>query len=289
MKIALIGANGQLGSEMAAALTAHELHGFTRKTLDVTDSAAVRAALETLRPTHVINTTAFHRTDECEDRMEEAFRVNAFAVRHLAQVCRDVNAALVHFSTDYVFDGEKGSPYDEDDCPRPVNVYGASKLAGEHLVRLTWPKHFLVRTSGMFGLRGSIEKGGNFIDRIVARAKADEKIQVVTDVVFSPTYAKDLAEKVAALIATQRYGTYHIVNSGYVTWHQFATVALKGLGILAVVEPMLQAESKAKARRPRYSALATAKLTQEGFGAMRPWEEALTAYLAERRKGAGRG
>lgn len=289
MRIALIGANGQLGSELAAVLSGHEVVPFTRKTLDVTDYAATRTALESLRPTHVINTAAFHRTDDCEDRMDEAFRANAFAVRNLAQACRSLDAALVHFSTDYVFDGEKGAPYSEDDCPRPVNVYGASKLAGEHLIRLTWPKHFLVRTSGMFGVRGSVEKGGNFIDRILARARARERVQVVTDVVFSPTYARDLAEKVAALMASNRFGTYHIVNSGCVSWHRFATRALEGLGVSAVIEPMLQHELKAKARRPRYSALATDRLAREGFGPLRPWEEALAAYVAERREVSPRG
>ena len=208
--IALIGARGQLGQDLQALLSKESLHAFSRLDLDVLDFARVREVLSHLSPVLVINTSFYNRVDDCEREMERAFSVNAFAVRHLAEVCRDLGCPLVHFSTDYVFDGLKGTPYLEEDPPGPLNVYGASKLLGESWIRVTWEWHFIVRTSALFGISGSRGKGGNFVETMIRLAKEKRPIRVVQDQVTSPTFTGDLATAVVKLIEEAPFGTYHL-------------------------------------------------------------------------------
>jgi dTDP-4-dehydrorhamnose reductase len=250
----------------------------TRDILDIRDSHSIRKWMTAVRPDWVVNTAAYHRTDECEDHPEEAFLVNATAVWRLASACAEAGARMVHFSTDYVFDGRKSAPYTEVDPPRPLSVYGASKLAGETLARIALPDGLVIRTSGMFGVTGSREKGGNFIDRIVARARGGETLKIVADVRFSPTYAEDLAVSVFRLMQTDARGTFHIVNQGETTWVNFGRAALAALGITARVEETTLAEVSARAKRPAYSVLAMKKLAEKGMGLPRPWEAAVKDY-----------
>jgi dTDP-4-dehydrorhamnose reductase len=206
MRILLLGAAGQLARDLAQALPHHSLFPRTRAELDIRDRDSVAELCAELNLECIINTAAHHRVDECEDRPELAFSVNAAGVYNLARVAQQHNAVLVHFSTDFVFDGVKGSPYTEADRPNPLSVYGMSKWAGERLVARYCKKHFIVRTCGLYGSGGSNSKGGNFVLSILRAANEGKPLRVVNDQIVSPTYTTDLAEKVSALLHQQAYG-----------------------------------------------------------------------------------
>ena len=279
MRILLIGSTGQLGSALVASLKGEEVAPLTHSEIEVSDPASVRQAFERYRPEVVINTAAYLRVDDCEREIEKAFHVNAFAVRDLALACREYHAVLVHFSTDYVFGGDQEEPYIETDLPRPLNVYGASKLAGETLLTAALDRHFLIRTCGIYG-RGS--RAGNFVEAVLRRAAQGQPVRVVADQVASPTYAVDLARKVAELISTDAYGLYHIVNRGSCSWFEFAKRIFQICGIQADLGPITSEAYGASARRPRYSVLRNRHLEQIGLEPMPAWEDALARYLRER-------
>ena len=283
MRVLLIGAGGQLGSDLTKALAQEELIPLKHADIEVCDPGSVRHALQTYAPEVVINTAAFHRVDDCEREPERAFAVNALGVRHLALACREQGCALLHLSTDYVFDGRKGVPYEETDPPSPINAYGISKLAGEYFIRYLLDKHYIVRTSGLYGVAGSSGKGGNFVELMLRLAREGKEIKVVNDQTLTPTYTVDLAAALARLVHTQRYGLYHITNSGECTWYQFAAKIFELAGVQAKLEPTTTAAFGAPARRPAYSVLAHKALLAAGLSEMRPWPEALAAYLTERR------
>lgn len=280
-RVVVVGASGQLGTDLVGALADWDLVPLTHADLDICDFVYTRKVLKDAKPNIVINAAAFNRVDDCEEEVTKAFWVNAFAVRNLAQVCVDVNCALVHVSTDYVFDGRKGTPYTEGDPPNPLNVYGVSKVAGECFVRSICPKHFVVRTSGLYGIAGSRTKGGNFIETMIRLAEKEQAIRVVNDQVLMPTYTKDLAGKLKELVQTKAYGLYHITNSGECSWYEFAQAIFDALGVNADLKRTTSAEFGAKARRPAYSVLAHAGLRQAGLDELRPWAEALKGYIAE--------
>lgn len=282
MKVVIIGASGQLGSELVKVLSDWDLIPFTHADLDICDFVYTRKVLSDSRPDIVINTAAFHRVDDCEEQPEKAFWVNAYAVRKLAQFCAELDCCFVHMSTDYVFGGEKRTPYTEDDTPSPLNVYGVSKLAGEYFARHICPKHFIVRTSGLYGVAGSSGKGGNFVETMIRLAKEGKPIRVVTDQVLTPTYTKDLAQKIKELLQTEAYGVYHITNSGQCSWYEFAAKIFELVGLKPDFGPTTSAEFGAKAKRPAYSVLAHQKLIRLGMNNLRPWTEALAAYLKEK-------
>jgi dTDP-4-dehydrorhamnose reductase len=282
MRILLIGANGQLGRDLVRVFHGDELIPLTRAELDVTDAGRVQATILDARPDVVVNTAAYNRVDDAEHEVVQAFAVNAIGTRNVALACRAAGASLVHFSTDYVFDGAKGEPYVEDDPPCPLNVYGVSKLAGEYFVRSLTHDHFLVRTSGLYGVAGSRGKGGNFVETMIRLGRERPVVRVVTDQVLSPTYTVDLALAVHDLVTTRRYGLYHITNSGQCSWYEFARAIFQASGATARLEPTSSAAYAAPANRPRYSVLAHRALLQAGLAELRPWPEALAAYLAER-------
>lgn len=281
MRVAVIGANGQLGTDLVKVMDGWDLVPLTHSDLDICDFVYTRKVLEQAKPDIVINTAAFNRVDDCEEEVSKAFWVNAFAVRNLAKICAELDCVLVHISTNYVFDGCKKEPYTEDDLPNPLSVYGASKLTGEHFVRTICPKHFVIRTSGLYGVAGSRAKGGNFVETMIRLAKEGRPIRVVNDQVLTPTYTKDVAEKIKELVQTQAYGLYHITNSGECSWYQFASKIFELLGLAPDFGSTTTAEYGAKARRPAYSVLAREKLKHLGLGDMRPWPEALVEYLRE--------
>jgi len=282
MKVIIIGANGQLGSELVKVLSGWDLIPLTHADIDICDFVYTRKVLTESKPDIVINTAAFHRVDECEDQPEKAFWVNVYAVRKLAHFCAELDCCLVHMSTDYVFGGEKRTPYTEDDAPNPLNVYGVSKLAGEYFVRHICPKHFIIRTSGLYGVAGSSGKGGNFVETMIRLAKEGKPIRVVIDQVLTPTYTKDLAQKLKELLQTEAYGLYHITNSGQCSWYEFAGKIFEFLGMKPDFSPTTSADFGAKAKRPAYSVLAHERLKQLGLDDLRPWPEALEAYLKEK-------
>jgi len=282
MRVIVIGANGQLGTDLVKVLDDWDLVPLTHADLDICNFVYTRKVVEDTKPDIVINTAAFNRVDDCEEEVSKAFWVNAFAVRNLAKVCAHLDCTLVHISTDYVFGGEKRTPYVEGDLPSPLSVYGTSKLTGEYFVRSICPKHFVVRTSGLYGTAGSRAKGGNFVETMIRLAKEGKPIRVVNDQVLTPTYTMDLAEKIERLMQTNAYGLYHITNSGECTWHEFAEAIFDVLGVNADLKPTTSAEFGAKARRPGYSVLAHEGLRESGLDELRPWKEALTGYITKK-------
>ncbi len=282
MKILLIGASGQLGTDLARALAGHELLAPPRRSLDLLQPDRIRQVLQSERPRVVINTAAFHRVDECESRVSTAFQVNGEAVRNLALAARDIEAVLVHYSTDYVFDGAAGRPYREDDFPRPLNVYGVSKLAGEHLLESVWEKHILIRTCGLYGHAGSRGKGGNFVETMIRKATAGESIRVVDDQRLTPTSTRELARATAALVETSHFGLFHVTSKGNCTWYEFAGEIFRLLGLEPDLAPTTSDAFSAAARRPAYSVLANHHLDDLGMDDLKHWKDDLREYLGDR-------
>ena len=277
-RVVVIGAPGQVGSDLMQAMAGWSPVGLGHADVEVADAEAVRTRLDALRPDVVINCAAFHRVDECERRPEEAFRINALGARHVAQACTRLQALAVYISTDYVFDGEGGRPYVETDLPRPLNIYGASKLAGEHLVGAATARHLIVRIASVFGAAGARGKGGNFVETMITKARAGDAIRVVDDITMSPTYAADAAGTIGRLIADGRTGIVHAANAGACTWFEFAQAIFELTGINANLTPQRSSDLPAAAPRPRYSTLTSGRLP--GWGQDPPhWRDALRRYL----------
>ena len=288
MTTLLIGADGQLGSELRQTFRDHDLVPLTHADLELTDPAQVREALHKYRPGLILNTAAYHKVDECEDHPERTFAVNAIAVRDLAMGAREFGAVLVHFSTDYVFDGLHRQPYREIDPPGPASVYATSKLAGEYFVRAIHERHFVIRCCGLYGVAGSSGKGGNFVETMLRLAGEGKEIRVVGDQVLTPTSAKELAGKVRQLVETEQYGLYHITNNGACSWYQFAAAIFKLSGLTPALHETTAAAFGARAARPAYSVLDNANLRSLGLDDLRDWQQALEAYLADRARLKGR-
>ena len=283
MRVAIVGANGQLGTELVNQFSQHEVIPWTRRDFDVRDHRRVEEAVLSARPDVLVNTAAFHKTDACEDDPALAFSVNALAVRNLARACATCNTAFVHMSTDYVFDGAQRSPYVEEDAPHPINVYGTSKLAGEHFAAAACRRSYIVRIASLFGSAGSSGKGGNTVEVILAKAGRGEVLSFVDDVVMSPTYAVDAARTIRLLVeAAAPSGTYHVTNAGACSWYAFAAEVLRLAGVKADLRTTTLAELAPKARRPHYSALTSQRLSALGVKPLRPWQEALAAYITDR-------
>jgi dTDP-4-dehydrorhamnose reductase len=285
MRLLLLGANGQLGSdvlEVARARGQKVVPFMGRQELDVTDGSAVMAAISAHRPDVVINTVARCDVDACEADTLLAFQVNALGARHVAQACQNGGARLIHISTDYVFSGDKGSPYVESDTPRPVNAYGVSKLAGEHFVRVACEDHLVVRSSGLYGVRGSREKGGNFVETMVRLSSERPLLKGVSDQFLSPTYTWDLAHAVLTLAGKGVRGVIHVCNEGTCSWMEWASMVFRLLGRSVRLEPVTMAEFPSVAQRPRYTALRTERLEEAGIEPLPPWQDALRRYLKQK-------
>ncbi len=301
MKIVIIGANGQLGSELTALFEDETVVALTHKDLDVSYYESVERLMDRARPDVVINTSAFHQVDLCETAPDKAFQVNAFAVRNLAQVCRRHDTLFIHTSTDYVFDGAKGRPYTEEDAPNPQSVYANSKLAGEYFVRHNCPRHMVVRTCGLYGNAGRSSKGYNFVDLMLRLQSEQQPIRVVNDQVLTPTRAREAARKMRDLVIYERdfqsrklsaspsespYGIIHITAAGECSWFEFAQAVFEEAGLTANLTPITSEKFGAAAKRPTYSVLAREKLSQLGLDDPELWRNGLRAYLEERRRQA---
>ncbi|UCC67861.1 MAG: dTDP-4-dehydrorhamnose reductase [Armatimonadota bacterium] len=278
-KVLVTGARGMLGRELCKALSAaHEVRGVDIEDFDLTDAAAARKALAAERPQVVVNCAAWTDVDGCERDPGRAFLHNGWGTWNLAKAAADIGAALVHLSTDFVFDGAKGEPYTEFDLPNPLSAYGASKLAGEEAVRSMVPHHYIVRSAWLFGSHGP-----NFVRTILETSAEREEIRVVADQFGSPTYTRDLARGLAEIILAGRVvpGTYHMVNSGVCSWAELAAEALRLARRPARVNPVPAAEWPSPAPRPAYSALRSRRLELQGIPGLRDWREALTGYIEE--------
>jgi dTDP-4-dehydrorhamnose reductase len=282
MRAAIIGGTGQLGTDLVEVLRQtgrYQVLALSHSEIECTEPDSVRTVLTKLHPEVVINCAAFVRVDECEDRVEEAFRVNALGAFHVAKICSELNALCVYVSTDYVFDGTKGESYTEDDPPFPINVYGTSKLVGEYLVSQSCPKWFIARMASLFGKAGARGKGGNFVETILAKARSGESLRVVDDISMSPTYTYDAAWGLEQLIRQEVTGLFHVTNDGFCSWYEFARTALKLARIETNLQPVSSSDHSTKARRPRNSSLKSIRIAENP---LRSWEEALEAYLVEK-------
>lgn len=281
MKILLIGATGQLGGDILRNKGGHDIIAPDRSTLDLARPAQMAEYIRALRPAMVINCAAFHNVPLCEEEPERAFRINCAAVRDLAEVCREIGAWLVTFSSDYVFGGEKRTPYHEDDRPAPLQVYGITRLAGEHAALATAPERAVViRTCGLYGRSGAKSKGGNFVDGRVTDARAGKRIEMASEQVLAPTSTDDLSRAVLSLIAHPRLssGIYHLVNEGECSWYEFTREIVRVIGTSTEVLPVDRGGRTGNMRRPLYSALANTRARALGI-TLRPWREALADYL----------
>jgi dTDP-4-dehydrorhamnose reductase len=280
LKVAVVGSTGQLGQDLMR-LFGEEAVGFTHQELDVTEEERVASAMSSAEPDWVLNTAAFHRVDDCEANPKLTFAVNALGALNVARAAASVGSGIVFYSTDYVFGGqdrERNNPYEEEDSPHPLSVYGASKVAGEQLVMQANARHLVVRSAGLYGTTTS-RKGWTFPELMLNKARTDGSVCVVTDQVLSPTFTADLARKTRELIEHDAAGLFHLTNAGECSWFEFARESFDLAGVEAEMEPISTAQMKQRARRPSYSALATTRLEEVGLNPMRPWEEALSDYL----------
>jgi len=281
MRIAIIGSTGQLGTDLVKVMRdGHEVIGLSHEDIEVTDYESC-LILKRYSPDVIINTAAFHKTDQCEEEPLKTFLVNAIGARNVATISRELNAITVYISTDYVFDGLKNAPYTEEDPPNPVNTYGISKLAGELYTKQN-PKHYIIRIASLFGVAGARGKGGNFVETMISKALKGEVISVVDDMWMSPTYAKDAASIIKRILEKGLpYGIYHATNKGYCTWFQFTQEIFKLIGLTPDIKPIKTNQLQTKAKRPRFSALESIKLPKYGIE-VRDWKEALREYLLEK-------
>jgi dTDP-4-dehydrorhamnose reductase len=284
MRIVVIGGGGQLGHDLLKTFGREDVVSLTHEDVEISDYWSTFKTVKHFLPEIIINLAAYNKVDLAEEEVEFAFKTNAFGVRNLALIAKELNVPLIHLSTDYVFDGKKQEPYEEDDPPNPLNVYGASKLAGEYLLRSTLSHYTIIRTSGLYGIAGSRAKGGNFVETMIRLACEGKEIKVVNDQVLSPTYTVDLCEKIKEIVAKGGcFGLLHITNQGSCSWFEFAHHIFKFMGLEANLIPIPSSEFKAKAKRPKYSVLKNKKLQEMGIEKLRDWKEALKAYLEERR------
>jgi len=283
MKIALIGANGQLGSDLFKKLDKDKTSILNYPDFDITKPESVAEILTKINPAVVINTASFNRVDECEVHPKHAIELNAAAVRTLSQVCKDTGATLVHFSTDYVFDGRTSKPYTEKDNPNPLNVYGQTKLDGEKFVRELLDKYVLIRTCGLYGEAGCWGKGYNFVDAMVRASERNQPIRVVNDQTVTPTSTAELAERVIELIHSQEFGLFHLTNEGQCTWYEFAQTIFEKLERDEDLVPVDSNEYGAAAVRPAYSVLDNWKARTIGLTPFSHWTKALEDYMAVKR------
>jgi len=284
MRILLIGKTGQLGGDLLRHAGAHSLDAPERGELDVTRPEQVKAALARCRPELVINCAAFHNVPLCESQPEDAFRVNCVAVRDLATLCREAGIRLFTFSSDYVFGGEKRTPYLEGDLPKPLQIYGISRLAGEHAALSAAPDHAVViRTCGLYGESGARAKGGNFVDGRVADARAGKTIEMAMDQTVAPTSTEDLAQAVLRLAVQPglRGGIFHLVNEGQCTWYELTTAIVEIMGLGTPVVPVDRGGRTGSMRRPLYSVLANTRARALGV-VLPPWRDALERYLTRK-------
>ncbi len=280
-RVAIFGSGGQLGVELKAEFTARgcQVAGFERSTVDIADQAAVDRALARCDPAIVINAAAYNQVDVAEKEPQAALLVNALAVRNLAMACRQADAQLVHFSTDYVFDGNAGRAYTEDDTPRPLGAYAVSKLAGEMYARAYLDAPLIIRTSGVYGPGGLDTARGNFVELMLRLAAQGQPIRVVEDHFASPTFAPALASRTADLVERGIKGIVHMGGGTPISWFEWAAKIFAAAGVKPPLKPTSEREFRTAARRPKYSALSNSKMESLGIKPMPSLDEALRAYL----------
>ncbi|MBI4910484.1 MAG: dTDP-4-dehydrorhamnose reductase [Acidobacteria bacterium] len=280
----VVGCGGQLGAELVSEFSKRgwAVTGLKRADLDITNPATVEQAIQSLDPSIVINAAAYNQVDLAERHPVDAFQANALAVRNLAMACRQSDAQLVHFSTDYVFDGRKGAPYIEDDPTHPLGAYAVSKLAGELYAQAYLDNPLVIRTSGVFGPQGLRTARGNFIELMLRLANEGQPIRVVEDHVASPTYAPVMAARTADLVERRASGIFHMGGGTPISWFDYARLVFRLAGVSPPLTPTNEREYRTAARRPKYSALSNAKMESLGVACFPSLEEAVADYLRRR-------
>lgn len=287
MRVAVLGGNGQLGEDVAAAFRQEgdQVTALTHQDVEIASKESVVERLENLRPEIVINTAAFHHVEKCEADPTQAFAANALGARNVAQATRSIGATLLHISTDYVFDGLKNSPYTEQDSPVPLNVYGNTKLAGEYFVRAENPRHFVVRVSGIYGAHPCRAKGNlNFVELMLKLSREREELRVVNDEFVTPTPTVEAARQLVVLSRTSDYGLYHATSEGGCSWYEFAKAIFELSGVKVKLEPARPGEFPAKVARPKYSVLENAALKRGSRNVFQHWKKGLEQYLLRDRQ-----
>ena len=276
MSILIVGAQGMLGSDLMETINhTRQVLGVDIEECDITDQKETRNTLLRMKPSWVINAAAYTQVDQCETNSEQAFKVNAEAVSNLALACKEINTKLLHVSTDYVFDGKTKNPYREEDPVNPLSVYGDSKCRGEATVQDLLDDFIIVRTGGLYGKRGV-----NFVNTIVKMAQERDELRVVNDQWMSPTCTVDLSKAIGTLVQLSSQGIFHIVNSGFCTWYEFACKIVAITDSPCRVVPISSDELDRPAPRPAFAVLDCSKYTEVTGMELKPWEEALTEYLS---------
>lgn len=285
MNVSVIGAEGQLGVDVVKAFTANgdNVTCVSHADMELADRESVTKRLNDLRSDLIVNTAAMHHVEKCEQDPEKAFAVNGSGVLNLALAAKGIGATLMHVSTDYVFDGSATSPYRETDAPRPLNVYGNTKLAGEYFVRATTEKHFVLRTSAIYGINPCRAKGGlNFVELMLKLARERGEVKVVDDEIVSPTPTPEIARQMVALSRTDKYGLYHATAEGSCSWHAFAREIFDISNTKVTLKVAAPGEFPIKVPRPKYSVLENSGLKKHSLNVFRPWQQGLRDYFSVR-------
>lgn len=282
MRTLIIGASGQLGNDLMRAFADDKPIGIDHAMVDIEAPSAIAKLLVHHRPDLVINTAAFHNVELCELRPDRAMAVNALAVDSIAAQCAAAGTTFAQISTDFVFDGTTRQPYGEGAAPSPLSAYGISKYAGERLMQRHSERHFIFRTCGLFGIRGSSTKGYTFIERILTQAAEGRPLRIVDDVTCSPSYTLDVARTIREIVRYEHYGIYHVTNTGACTWYEFAREILARAELTTDLARTTANAFPSLAARPEYSALKSERLAALGIEFPRPWQDAIGAYLIER-------
>jgi dTDP-4-dehydrorhamnose reductase len=283
-RVVIVGSGGQLGVELCREFEKQNWHvvRFDRQSLDITDAARVEESIAATDPQVVINAAAYNQVDVAEREPLAAYSANALAVRNLAMVCRQLDAQLVHFSTDYVFDGTKGAPYSEEDVPHPLGAYAVSKLGGELYAQAYLDDPLIIRVSGVFGPGGLFTPRGNFVELMLRMAQSGSPIRVVEDHVASPTYAPALAARTVEFVEKGCKGIFHAGGGEPISWYNYAKLIFELANITPELKPTNEREYRTAARRPKFSALSNGKMEKAGITPMPPLREAIADYVEKR-------
>jgi len=282
MRVAVIGANGQLGSDICHVYKeeGHIVHELNHNSIDIVDFGQCFDVITEISPDLVINTAAMHNVEVCEEKPELSFLVNSIGARNLATISKKLQIPLVHFSTDYIFDGLKQSPYLEDDLPLPLNIYGNTKLSGEIFIRSVADSFFIVRVSGLYGHSACRAKGGlNFVRLMLKLVKERDEIRVVNDEILSPTFTLSVAKQLARLTQTDKYGVYHMVSEGSCSWYEFASRIFEITNSGVELTIASSDEFPKKVPRPKYSVLKNRNIEAAGLNIMPHWSDNLEHYI----------
>lgn len=281
MKVAVIGSNGQLGSDLVRTFeqSDNEVVSLTHSDINIEDFTSVQKVLYDIKPEVILNTAAFHVVPKCEDDPVRAFQINSLGSLNMAKVSNELGALNLYYSTDYVFDGEKKSPYLESDNPNPLNVYAATKLTGESFTLNYSLKGVVLRISGIYGEVPCRAKGGNFITTMIKAAKEKPEVKVVNDEILTPTPTKSISEKTLEIVRKQLTGLYHLTCEGQCSWYEFAEVIFSTLEFKTPLSPISVKDMPMAVKRPTYSVLENEKAKQSGISKMPYWKDSLVQFL----------